>query len=82
MDNWRAEAERFYPGLRVRLWRGEPAAELSAAREEADLIVINYAQLRSLSPEIAQCALAGGDSGRGAIHQEPRFANRAGRPRA
>ena len=53
MDNWRAEAERFYPSLRVRLWRGEAAAELSAARESADLIVINYAQLRSLSPEIA-----------------------------
>ena len=53
-DNWRAEAERFYPDLRVRLWRGEPAAELSAAREGADLIVINYVQLRFLSPAIAQ----------------------------
>ena len=53
MDNWRAEAERFYPGLRVRLWRGEAGDELSAARENFDLIVINYAQLRSLSPEIA-----------------------------
>ncbi len=54
MDNWRAEAERFYPGLRVRLWRGEPAEELPAARASADLIVLNYAQLRSLSPDIAQ----------------------------
>jgi hypothetical protein len=53
-DNWRAEAERFYPGLRVRIWRGEPAGELAAARESADLIVINYAQLRFLSPAIAQ----------------------------
>ncbi|MCL4786583.1 MAG: DEAD/DEAH box helicase, partial [Verrucomicrobia bacterium] len=53
MDNWRAEAERFYPGLRVRLWRGEPAEELPAARESADLIVLNYAQLRSLSPDVA-----------------------------
>jgi hypothetical protein len=53
-DNWRAEAERFYPGLRVRIWRGEPAEELAAARETADLIVINYAQLRFLSPAIAQ----------------------------
>jgi hypothetical protein len=53
MDNWRAEAERFYPDLRVRMWRGEPADELPAARESADLIVVNYAQLRSLSPEIA-----------------------------
>jgi SNF2 family DNA or RNA helicase len=53
MDNWHAEAERFYPNLRVRLWRGEPAAELSAARKTSDLLVINYAQLRSLSPDIA-----------------------------
>ncbi len=53
-DNWRAEAERFYPALRVRIWRGEPPEELSAARESADLIVINYSQLRVLSPAIAQ----------------------------
>lgn len=53
MDNWRAEAERFYPGLRVRMWRGEPVEELAAARESSDLIVVNYAQLRSLSPQIA-----------------------------
>ena len=53
MDNWQAEAERFYPNLRVRLWRGEPAAELDAARDNSDLLVINYAQLRSLSPDIA-----------------------------
>ena len=56
MDNWHAEAERFYPGLRVRLWRGEPAGELPAARENSDLLVLNYAQLRSLSPDIAQRA--------------------------
>jgi hypothetical protein len=55
MDNWRAEAERFYPGLRVRLWRGETAAELKAVRETTDLLVINYSQLRSLSPEITAC---------------------------
>lgn len=53
-DNWRAEAERFYPGLRVRIWRGEAVEELSAARESADLIVINYSQLRFLSPAIAR----------------------------
>jgi hypothetical protein len=53
-DNWRAEGERFYPGLRVRVWRGEPATELSAARENVDLLVMNYAQLRSLSPAIGR----------------------------
>lgn len=53
MDTWRAEAERFYPTLRVRLWRGESSLELSAARETADLVIINYAQMRMLSPAIA-----------------------------
>ena len=55
MDNWRAEVERFYPALRVRLWEGEPAAILPTARNETDLLVINYSQLRALSPEIAKC---------------------------
>ena len=53
-DNWVAEAERFYPSLRVRRWTGEAATALAAAREEADIIVVNYAQLRALSPAIAQ----------------------------
>jgi len=53
-DNWRAEAERFYPDLRVRVWRGEPAEELAAARETTDLLVINYPQLRALSPAIGR----------------------------
>ncbi len=53
-DNWVAEAERFYPSLRVRRWTGEDADALTAARDEADIIVVNYAQLRSLSPAIAQ----------------------------
>ena len=55
MHNWRVEAERFYPSLRVRLWRGESSLELSAARRTADLVIINnYAQLRLLSPAIAE----------------------------
>ena len=54
MDNWRAEAERFYPALRVRVWRGEPVEELTAARESADLLVLNYSQLRALSPAISR----------------------------
>ena len=54
MDNWRAECERFLPGLRVRLWRGEDADALAKARVENDLIVIHYPHLRSLSPEITK----------------------------
>src|SRR2546429_6816860 len=53
MNNWRVEVERFCPSLRVRLWRGESSLELPAARQTADLVVINYAQLRLLSPAIA-----------------------------
>lgn len=52
-DNWRSEAERFYPELRVYVWRGEESSALADVRNAADLVVINYAQLRSLSPDIA-----------------------------
>jgi SNF2-related domain len=54
MDNWRAEAEKFCAGMRVRLWQGEDASVLEPARADADLIVVNYSQLRALSPQIAQ----------------------------
>ncbi len=48
-DNWLAEGAKFAPGLRVRvLPRGSSDAALKAARAEADLVVINYAQLRGL----------------------------------
>ncbi len=53
-DNWRSEAERFYPDLLVHVWRGETAEALTAEREKAGLIVLNYAQLRSLSPAIGR----------------------------
>jgi hypothetical protein len=52
MDNWRAEAERFVPGFRVKLW---PAAELNEFHKrlsEADLHVLNYNQLRGLAETI------------------------------
>ncbi len=53
MDNWRAEAERFVPGLRVTLWRGTDAAKLPAAVADADLLVVNYTQLRALGEALA-----------------------------
>jgi len=56
MDNWQAEAARFTPSLRVRIW---PASELSGLRErlgEADLHVINYSQLRLLGEGLAPIA--------------------------
>ncbi len=53
-DNWVSESARFYPSLRVRRWSGETTDALTTARAEADIIVVNYAQLRSLSPAIAK----------------------------
>jgi hypothetical protein len=52
MDNWRAEAERFTPGLRVRTWGGGELGRLSSELESADLHVINYTQLRTLGESL------------------------------
>ena len=46
MDNWQAEAARFAPGLRVRLWSADELGNLPAELASADLHVVNYSQLR------------------------------------
>jgi superfamily II DNA or RNA helicase len=51
-DNWRAEAERFYPGLRVQIW-GAGMAESELDPSRFDLLVINYVQLRVLQDALA-----------------------------
>ena len=57
MDNWHAEAARFMPGLRVHLWSGRnSAATLTATLATTDLLVINYAQLRSLGAALDKVA--------------------------
>jgi hypothetical protein len=48
MDNWRAEVERFTPGLRVRTWRADELADFHERLGEGDLHVLNYSQLRLL----------------------------------
>jgi hypothetical protein len=53
MDNWCAEAGRFLPGLRVKIWRGTDPSALKEALAEADLFVINYTQLRVLGLDLA-----------------------------
>jgi SNF2-related domain/Helicase conserved C-terminal domain len=53
MDNWQAEAERFTPGLRVRVWRAPDLGGFRAGVGAADLHVLNYAQLRSLGKTLA-----------------------------
>ncbi len=54
MDNWRAEAERFVTGLRVKVWGAGDVKHLAAHLESADLHVINYSQLRLLGESLAK----------------------------
>jgi hypothetical protein len=58
VDNWRSESARFLPELRVRTFqKGEiNAASLEASHGECDLVVINYAQLRSLEKTVLSLA--------------------------
>ena len=53
-DNWRAEAERFVPGLRVKIWSAPALKEFIDRLGEADLHVINYNQLRALGEGLAK----------------------------
>ncbi len=45
-ENWRQEAERFCPGLRVAVWSREEAGGAGLEDGETDLLVIHYQQLR------------------------------------
>ncbi len=53
-DNWRAEVERFAPGLRVKIWHGTDAANLPSLTTTADLHVLNYTQLRLVGESLAR----------------------------
>ena len=46
MENWRAECERFAPGLKARVWRASEGSDFVPMAKEADLHIINYAHLR------------------------------------
>lgn len=46
MDNWKAEATRFCPGLRVRQWSPADVQKILEEFESADLHIINYTHLR------------------------------------
>ena len=48
MDNWLAEAQRFVPGLRVKIWHGTDASTLAETLKDIDVLVMNYTQLRAL----------------------------------
>jgi hypothetical protein len=53
-DNWHAEAAKFFPDLKVRVW---PAGEIKSCPDQlasADLHVLNYSQLRLVGQKIAR----------------------------
>jgi len=52
MDNWHAEASRFTPGLRVRMWSASELDGFTPGLPTADLHVLNYAQLRLLGESL------------------------------
>ena len=47
-DNWQSEAGRFYPELSVQVFRGADAEAFQSAAKTFGLVVVNYAQMRSL----------------------------------
>jgi hypothetical protein len=53
-DNWRAEAEKFAPSLKLRVWSGEESRKFPSDTHTADLHVINYNQLRSIGESLAK----------------------------
>ena len=81
MDNWHAEAVASRPGCASS--SGPPASWTSfpTASPTPICTCFNYSQLRIVGESLAR-VLAGRDSRRRPVHQEPQLPNRAGRPRA
>ena len=52
--NWQSEAARFCPELKVLVFRGGDTDAFSASAAEVDIVVINYAQLRSLAVPLSR----------------------------
>lgn len=59
MDNWRAEGERFAPGLRIKIWSASALPAFAESLNTADLHVLNYSQLRSLSEVLGSVSWLG-----------------------
>jgi len=58
VDNWRAEAARFAPGLRVRLYRGADRREHLGELGPSDVLVTSYDVLVRDADELAKHELA------------------------
>jgi len=53
-DNWQAEAAKFYPGLKVRVWRASELKSFAGMLSSADLHVLNYSQLRQVGEDLVR----------------------------
>lgn len=54
IDVWGEETKRFLPDLRVQLLRNRDELDIEVVKNEVDLLVINYAQLRNGIEDIKQ----------------------------
>jgi len=52
IDVWASEAERFTPMLKVQVLRSRDELDIDVVRNEVDILVLNYAQLRVAGDEL------------------------------
>jgi hypothetical protein len=53
-DNWHAEAVKFFPSLKVRVWSASELKSFAGMLGSADLHVLNYSQLRVVGEDLAR----------------------------
>ncbi|MGA2244551.1 MAG: SNF2-related protein, partial [Verrucomicrobiota bacterium] len=53
-DNWQAEAVKFFPDLKVRIWTAGDVQAMATELASAHLHVLNYSQLRLVGPALAR----------------------------
>ncbi len=53
-DNWHAEAAKFFPGLKVRVWPASELKSIAPLLPDADLHVLNYSQLRLVAEDLVR----------------------------
>ncbi|HXI72188.1 MAG TPA: DEAD/DEAH box helicase [Verrucomicrobiae bacterium] len=53
-DNWHAEALKFFPSLKVRVWSASELKSFAGMLASADLHVLNYSQLRVVGEDLAR----------------------------
>ena len=53
-DNWQAEAVKFFPTLKVRVWSASELKSFAGMLASADLHVLNYSQLRLVGDDLAR----------------------------